>query len=405
MVASGSTMRSSATIAPVSEPVHAALDHARDLAPRIAAAADEIERQRRLPDPLVAALHDAGLFRMLLPRALGGAELDPATFVRVTEAIARADASAAWVICQTNGCSMTAAYLRPDVARAIFGGEPAGVLAWGPPTTSRAIVEDGGYRLSGTFNFASGSRHASWLGGQAPVVEADGTPRRRHGAAERRTLLFPAASVTMQDVWHTIGLRGTGSDSFVVTDLFVPQEHSFARDDPAERRYQAPLYCFPQGSLYASGFAGVAMGIARSLLEDFVALATDKTPRGYSRPLRESAVTQSLVAQAEARLGAARVYLLSSLREIWSAVGRTRALGLDQRVTIRLAASHAIRQAREVADFAYHAAGGTAVFTSNAFERRFRDIHTVSQQLQGRDDHFEAVGKFLLGLEPDTTFL
>jgi alkylation response protein AidB-like acyl-CoA dehydrogenase len=381
------------------------LERARGLGPQIAASADEIERQRRLPGTLVSALHDAGLFRMLLPRSLGGAELDPPTFVQVTEAIARADASTAWVICQTSGCSMTAAYLQPDVAREIFGGEPAGVLAWGPPTASKAVAEHGGYRLSGTFNFASGSRHATWLGGQAPIVEADGTPRLRNGLPERRTLLFPAASATMKDVWHVIGLRGTGSDSFTVSDVFVPHEHSFARDNPAERRYQAPLYCFPQGSLYASGFAGVAMGIARSLLEDFLALARDKTPRGYSRALRESGVTQSRVAQAQAQLGAARAYLLASLQEIWSAVGRRGTLELDQRVTIRLAASHAIQQAREVADFAYHAAGGTAVFTTNAFERRFRDIHTVSQQLQGRDDHFETVGKFLLGLEPDTTFL
>jgi alkylation response protein AidB-like acyl-CoA dehydrogenase len=389
----------------MSDLAHDTVERARALAPQILAAADEIERQRRLPDPLVTALHVGGFFRMLLPRSLGGAELDPPTFVQVTEAIARADASAAWVICQTNGCSMTAAYLRPEVARTIFGGEPAGVLAWGPPSESKAVVEDGGYRLTGSFNFGSGSRHATWLGGQAPIVEADGTPRRRNGVAERRTLLFPAGRATMKDVWHVIGLRGTGSDSFSVTDLFVPHEHTFARDQPSERHYQAPLYCFPQGSLYASGFAGVAMGIARSMLADFVALASDKTPRGYSRALRESAVTQSRVAQAEAQLGAARVYLLSSLQEIWAAVGRSGVLGLDQRVAIRLAASHAIQQAREVADFAYHGAGGTAVFTSNAFERRFRDIHTVSQQLQGRDDHFENVGKFLLGLPPDTTFL
>jgi alkylation response protein AidB-like acyl-CoA dehydrogenase len=381
------------------------LERVHRLAPRIAASADDIERGRRLPAPLVAALHEAGMFRLLLPRALDGAELDPATFVQVTEAIGRIDASTAWVICQTSGCSMVAAYLIPAVAREIFGGDPCGVLAWGPPTTSRAIAVDGGYRLSGTFNFASGGRHATWLGGLAPIVEADGTPRQRDGVTERRTLLFPAAGATMQDVWHVLGLRGTGSDSFTVSDLFVPHEHTVARDDPAERRYQAPLYCFPQGSLYASGFAGVAMGIARSLLDDLLALARDKTPRGYSRTLRESAVTQSQVAQAEARLGAARVYLLSSLQEIWREVGRAGALGLDQRVTIRLAASHAIQQAREVADFAYHAAGGTAVFARNAFERRFRDIHTVSQQLQGRDDHFETVGKHLLGLEPDTTFL
>jgi alkylation response protein AidB-like acyl-CoA dehydrogenase len=381
------------------------LDRARALTPRITACADEIERLRRLPDPLATALHEAGMFRLLLPRSLGGFELEPAAFVQVTEALSRADASTAWVVCQTSGCSMTAAYLRPHVAREIFGGDPVGVLAWGPPADSRAVVVDGGYRLSGTFNFASGSRHATWLGGQAPIVDGVGTPRRHHGVVERRTLLFPASRVSLQDVWHTIGLRGTGSDSFVVTDLFVPDEHTVSRDDPAERRYQAPLYCFPQGSLYASGFAGVAMGIARAMLDDFVTLATDKTPRGYAHTLRESPVIQARVAQAEARLGAARVYLLTSLREIWAAVGQTGTLGLDQRVTIRLAASHAIRQASEVADFAYHAAGGTAVFTRNAFERRFRDIHTVAQQLQGRDDHFETVGKFFLGLEPDTTFL
>ena len=380
------------------------LQRAHDLVPAVAAAAEQIERERRLPAPLVTALHDDGFFRLLLPRALGGAELDPATFVQITETIAGADASTAWVVCQTTGCSMVSAYLAPEVAREIFGG--GGVLAWGPPERSRAVAVEGGYRMSGRFNFASGSRHATWLGGQAPIVEADGTPRRREsGAAERRTLLFPASQAVMEDVWHVIGLRGTGSDSFTVEDVFVPHAHTIARDDPAERRVQAPLYCFPQGSLYASGFAGVAMGIARTMLDDFLALARDKTPRGYSRTLRESAVTQSRVAQAEARIGAARVYLLSTLEEIWSAVGRRGALDLDQRVKIRLAASHAIAQAREVADFAYHAAGGTAVFTRQAFERRFRDIHTVAQQLQGRDDHFENVGRFLLDLEPDTTFL
>jgi alkylation response protein AidB-like acyl-CoA dehydrogenase len=381
------------------------LERARRLAPQIAANADEIERGRRLPPALVTALHEAGMFRLLLPRALGGSELDPATFVQVTEAIGRVDASTAWVVCQTAGCSMVAAYLQPAVAREIFGGDPCGVLAWGPPTQSRAVVVDGGYRLSGTFTFASGGRHATWLGGQAPIVEADGTARQRDGVTERRTLLFPADRATMHDVWHVIGLRGTGSDSFTVDDLFVPHTHTIARDDPAERRYQAPLYCFPQGSLYASGFGGVALGLARSLLDDLLALARDKTPRGYGKTLRESGVIQSQVAQAEARLASARLYLLSSLEEIWREVGRTGALELDQRVTIRLAASHAIRTAREVADVAYHAAGGTAVYAANAFERRFRDVHTVAQQLQGRDDHFETVGKHLLGLPTDTTWL
>jgi alkylation response protein AidB-like acyl-CoA dehydrogenase len=382
------------------------LERARGLAALIEASADQAERERRLPEPLVTALVDATLFRLLLPRSLDGGEVDPITFVRVVEDIAKTDASTAWCLCQVSGCSMVAAYLDPGVAREIFGSDPRAILAWGPGPGARAVAVGGGYRVSGTWTFASGGRHATWLGGPCPVYEADGTPRRRaDGSPEGRTMLFPAERATMIDVWNVIGLRATGSDSFSVSDLFVPREHSVARDDPAERRYSGLLYCFPTGSMYAAGFAGVALGIARSTLDAFIALARDKMPRGYRQPLRESAVVQSQVALAEARLGSARTYLLAELGEIWRAVGRAGTLALDQRVRIRLAATHAIQQAKEVVDGAYHAAGATAIFEGSAFERRFRDMHAVTQQLQGRVAHYETVGRFLLGLETDTSFL
>jgi alkylation response protein AidB-like acyl-CoA dehydrogenase len=382
------------------------LERVQALAPQIAACADQIERERRLPSALLAALIDAGLFRLLLPRSLDGAEVDPVTFVRVIEAVSSADASTAWCLCQTAGCSMVAAYLRPDVAREIFGRDPRAILAWGPGSEARAIAVDGGYRITGTWNFASGVRHATWLGGYCPIGAPDGTLRRgEDGTPVGRTMLFPATSATMLDVWHVIGLKGTGSDSFSVSDLFVPDEHSVARDDPSERRHSGPLYCFTTGSLFAAGFAGVALGIARRTLEAFVDLAKAKTPRGFTRPLRDNAVVQSQVAQAEARLGSARLFLLASLEEIWREVGRLGSLTLDQRVRIRLCATYAIHQAKEVVETAYHAAGATAIFASGAFERRFRDMHAVTQQLQGRQAHFETVGRFLLGLEPDTSFL
>ena len=173
-----------------------------------------------------------------------------------------------------------------------------------------------------------------------------------------------------------IGLRATGSDSFTASDLFVPREHSAARDDPAERRHGGPLYCFPTTSLYASGFAGVALGNARSALDAFVALAQAKTPRGLRQPLRESAVVQSELARTEARVGAARALLLGSLEEVWRGVVETGTLGLDQRVRIRMAATHAITEATAAVDFAYHTAGATAIFDAHPFERRFRDAHT-----------------------------
>ena len=381
------------------------LERARALAPLLDRCADAVEAERRLTPALLDGLYDAGLFRLLLPGVLDGGEVDPVSFVEVVEEIAKGDGSAAWCLCQAGGCAMTAAYLSPEVARDVFADRRA-VLAWGPGPDARAVAVDGGYRVTGTWSFASGCRHATWLGGHCPIVTADGAPRRRaDGRREERTMLFPAASAEVVDVWHVSGLRGTGSDAFTVTDLYVPHAYSVSRDDPAERRHPGPLYCFPAGSLYASGFAGVALGLARAMLDAFVELAREKTPRGGHRTLRDNHVVQSEVAQAEARLRSARMFLLGSLGEIWGEVGRSGTLTMEQRMTIRLAATYAIHQARDVADAAYAAAGSSAIFTAGAFERRFRDIHAVTQQLQGRQSHFETVGQFFLGLDPDTQFV
>src|SRR5712692_95675 len=381
------------------------VERAQKLAPQIEVWADQAEADRRLPEPLLAALFDAGLFRLLLPRSLNGAEVDPVTFVHVMEEVAKADASTAWCIGQTAGCSMVAAYLQPDVAAEIFK-HPRSLLAWGPGPDSRAVAVDGGYRVTGTWSFASGCRHATWLGGHCPIYAQDGSRLRTGGGkAVERTMLFPAASARIVDVWHVSGLRGTGSDAFTVSDLFVPHEYSISRDDPAERRQPGPLYCFPTGSLYASGFASVALGIARHMLDGLVELAREKTPRGFKRTLRDSAVIQSQVGYAEGQLQSARHFLLGSLEEIWRAVGRSGALTLDQRVRIRLASTYAIHQAKAVADMTHHAGGATSIFIESAFDRGFRDIHAVTQQLQGRQTHFETVGQFLLGHELDTTFL
>jgi alkylation response protein AidB-like acyl-CoA dehydrogenase len=377
------------------------LQQARDVAPELAAAAAEIECRRELPEPVVAALAERGFFRLLLPRSLGGAELLPASFVPVIEEIAKADASTAWCLNQASGCSMTAAYLDPAAACEIFGG-PRGILAWGPgPGKSRAV--DGGYRVTATFSFASGSHNATWLGCHVPVVEADGTPRLNpDGSPVVRTLLFPKTSARMTDIWHVIGLKGTGSDQFSVEDLFVPERHSASRDDEA-RHEEGLLYRFSSLQLYAAGFAGVAMGIARSTLDAFVALAHDKVPFRSGSTLHDNHLIQLQVAQGEAQLSGARAFLLRSLQEITAEVERAGHITLDQRMVIRLASTFAIHQSVQVVDTAYHAAGSTAIFEQNPFERRFRDIHTVSQQLQGRQEHFETVGQYLLGLDPGST--
>ena len=377
------------------------LRRAQELGPELDAAAEEIEQRRELPEAIIEALMERGLFRLLLPRTLGGAELCPAAYVSVIEEVAKHDASTAWCLGQACGCTMTSAYLDPAVAREIFGGK-RGIVAWGPPGPAEAHAVPGGYRLTGTWSFASGSHHATWLGAHVAILDPNGVLQLRpDGGRAMRTLLFPKASASLTDIWHVIGLRGTGSDSYTVTDLFVPEKYTVLRENAAKAHQTGLLYAFSSSNIYASGFAGVALGIARSALDAFVELARDKIPRGAKRTLRDNNVVQAQVSQSEARLCAARAFLLGSLDEIWRDVSGSRRLTMDHNTTIRLASTWAIHQARDVVDMAYHAAGATAIFKSNPFERRFRDIHTVIQQYQGRQAHFETVGQALLGLEPE----
>src|SRR5215472_14532908 len=308
---------------------------ARSLGSVLADAADEIERNRELPASIVSALIDTGLFRLLQPRSLGGAELDPMTYIQVVEEIASHDASTGWCVEQANGCSMVAAFLDPEVAREIFG-PPDGIVAWGPVGPADLAVVPGGYRLTGSWNFASGSHHASWLGAHVVTRGPDGSPLcRADGGEILRTLLFPKSRATMTDIWRVVGLRGTGSDRYAVTDLFIPERYTALRDPKIAPRQPGRLYCFSSSSLYAAGVAAGALGIARGMIGDFTELATEKVPRGARQRLCENQVIQSQLAQAEARLRSARVFLLSSLAEIWDAVGETGELSLEQNTTLR----------------------------------------------------------------------
>lgn len=382
------------------------VDRARALAPLIGEASAEIERTRRMPAGLLEALHSAQLFRLLLPRSTGGLEVDPVTFFLVIEIVAGADASTAWCLSQAGGCAMAAAYLEAPVAREIFGPRDA-VVAWGPGPGSRAVVEGDGYRVTGAWSFASGCRHATWLGAQCPIIEADGTPRLDDaGKPVLRTMLVPADTVVWKDIWDVVGLRGTASDQFSLTERFVPHDHSITREYEHECREPGALYRMSSLTCYEIGFAAVALGIARASLDTFADVARNKVPRGMKSALRDNAVVQSNMARAEAQVRSARTWLLHTITDVWHDITLPDAkLTLEHRMGLRMASTHAIHCARDAVDFVYNAAGATAIFTSHPLERRFRDVHTVTQQIQGRLSHFETVGAWLLGSDPDLTFV
>lgn len=376
---------------------------ARAVAPIIAAEAPRIEAGKSLTPAVLDALHGAALFRTLLPRAYNGEQATPATFFRMQEVIAAADGSTGWCLCQASGCSFAAAYMAPEVAWEIWG-DPRAVVAWGFGNGAAQVVP-GGYRVTGTWGFASGNRHATWIGGHCRIIEADGSVRLGpDGRPVERTMMVRRAAVRWHDVWNVVGLRGTNSDTYTFEDLFVPEEFSVCRDHDAERRVEAPLYQFTTTNLYAAGFAGVSLGIARGLFDAFVEMARTKTAAATARPLRDSEVIQNGIATNEAKLRSARAFLIEVLEEAHEVARTTGRIGMDQRAMVRLATTSAIHRAKEVAEWAYHEAGASAIMTGGPFERRMRDIHAAAQQVQGRTAHLEMCGQHLLGMNPSGRF-
>jgi indole-3-acetate monooxygenase len=377
---------------------------ARELAPMVEAAAGRTEAERKIPANVLAAMHDAGLFHILLPVSLGGAAADLVTFNQVIETIAAADASPAWCLAQAVASSHSAGFLDPKIAHEVFGARDA-LVAWGPPAgIAKAVAVAGGYRVTGKWRFASGSANATWMGGHSTVFTADGEPRRdAAGNPVNRTMLFRKEQAHIHDTWHVIGLRGTASNDYEVSELFVPEEYTTWRDSAADRREHGPFYNITLLTLYGVGFSGVALGIARSCLAAFIALAQTKKSGGgvgSTTLLRDNAVIQSQAARATGRLRSARAFLLQMLAEVWAASAASPTLALEQRAQLRIAITGAMEEARKVVDFAYHAAGTNAIFEDGPFERRFRDLHTALAQGQAHLSNFESAGQALFGIEP-----
>lgn len=382
------------------------LERVRSVTGLIRAAAPRIEAARELPPDVLAAMHEARIFRLLLPRSFGGEEIDLETHAMALEAIAAADASTAWVVSQGSGCSMAAAFLAPEAARRWFGARNA-VLAWGAGIQGKAVAVEGGYRVTGTWTFASGSRHATLLGGHSYVINPDGSPRRRpDGRPADRTMLFERSKARVDDVWNVVGLRGTGSDTFSASDLFVPEADTIDRENYAECREPGTLYKFSTTLAYGVGFSALMLGVAGAMLAELTALAMTKTPRAATMSLRESPVFQTELAQLEARVAAARAYLHTTARDTFAEVEASGTITVPQRARLKLATTWVINHCFEVVKDCYRAAGQTAIHPANGFERRMRDAMTASQQTQGRGTNYITIGRVMLGLEPESmTFL
>jgi indole-3-acetate monooxygenase len=374
-------------------------ERARTLQPLLDEHGAEMDRRRELTPEVVDALVAQDMLRLLLPRSLGGQEIHLLEYCKTTEALAWADASVGWFINQSNVSSATSAAAMPHEAAAAVFGDPREGLAWGARhSKSKAIRVEGGYRLTGTWSFASGGRHTRWLGAHSAVQNPDGTPHVRYGRPDDRSFVFLRSDAKIIDDWHVLGLRGTGSDSYSVEDLFVPDDRAPARDALQERREGGPIYTIMSTLLYAAGFCGVTLGVARRLFEAYVELARGKHSRASPNAMAVNNAVQREIGLLEARLSAARAFLHEAVCQVYDAAAAGK-LDVDLRLRLRLATTHGMNEATDVAIASYRAAGTPAIMNSGPFERRFRDAMSASQHLQAMLPHLEMVGRHIIGTD------
>ncbi len=364
---------------------------ARRLAPLAAASADVIERSGRLPADLVEALSAARLYDLYLPVSVGGPEADPLTALLAVEALARADASVGWCVQVSVANSWQLAAIAPEaVAAMVMAAGGALRVAGSARPLGRAERVDGGYRVSGRWDFASNVLHADWYVGTC-IAEEDG--RRR-----TRVVCVPVASGQIIETWDVAGLRGSGSHDFAVADLFVPDTHVAAGRHVAAQA--GPLYR-PRLTMVANWAptAAIGLGVARGAIDAFVAMSGDGTANTVDVALRDRADTQRAVGRAAAKLGAARAYCLDAIGRAWETDADTDPSVLDEAVLqARLAITNALHTAVEVVDLLFHAGGTRSVFAAAGLERRWRDAHVAVQHGAALPSHFDAAGRLAMGL-------
>lgn len=379
------------------------LSAARRLSPRAAELAEQTERERALSPELVAALRDAGLLALCLPRSLGGREAAPGEMVWALEELARGDGATAWCAMIASTSAVLGAYLPQSDAELIFAAGrhvTGGVFA----PRGRAERRDDGYLVSGRWSFASGVRHCDWVLGGCVVHDGEEPELLPSGAPDVRLMMMPADAVEVIDTWSVSGLRGTGSHDMAVSAQLVPASRgvSLLSDSPRE---PGALYAFPLFGLLALGIAAVALGIARGAIEDLLALAGTKTPAGGRRTLAERATVQAELAQAEAELRAARGLVLGEVEHAWFAALNGGSIDERQRAGLRMAATHATTVAARATGSMYTLAGGSSIYDSSPLQRRFRDVHVATQHVMVAPATWELTGRLLLGLPTDVTQL
>lgn len=373
-------------------------DRVREIAPLLRETAAEGEAARALDYKAEAALIDAGVFRMMLPRSLGGEEVSLLEFGRTVREVARADGSAGWCAMISGVYAAFGGLLPRPGAEQVFA-DPRAVVAGSLAPLGQAVRVDGGYRVSGRWPFGSNGPHATWWCGGAALVK-DGAPVMHPSGMrpEFRLAFFPASSVTIIDSWRSTGLCGTSSHDYAVDDVFVPDDLAFWFADPPVEA--GPLYALPAIAAFGTAIAIVPLGIAQHALDEFVSLAATKKPTASQQTLAEKGSIHDRLGVVRADLEAAEAYLERAIAEAWEVVAAGGRVNWQQRGKLWLAATHTGTLALRAVESLYTMAGSTSVYAAGPLDRCLRDCRTAVQHVVTQYANYETAGKQQLGLDP-----
>lgn len=373
---------------------------ARTLASTVEANREQMDAERRLPGPVVAAMADLGILRAAVPAALGGPAYDPRTQVEIVEALSQLDGSVGWCAMIASAASYTCGFLDPETAAHFFGPADA-CLAGQLAPTGRADRVAGGYRVSGRFRFGSGSGHATMLLGGCLVYDGDEVVIGPRGRPSQRSALIRPEQATIVDTWHTTGLWGTGSNDYLIEDVFVPEEHTWDPLGPSQR--QEPLYRYPP--LFLVPHCGVPLGIARAAIDAVLQLAEQKElypgarQAGSTKSLRDDPGAQEAVAIAEAKLAAARALTYDTVDRMWAMLQGAERIPTRERAMYRITMTWIHQVGKEVVESMYDTASASAIYRSNPLDRLMRDMLTGAQHRMVHPKLYRPAGRLLLGLD------
>jgi alkylation response protein AidB-like acyl-CoA dehydrogenase len=375
------------------------VERARRFAAEVAPRGAEIEAARRIPRDISVALGEAGFYRMFVTAPLGGLEVSPRTAAEVYEALAQGDAACGWVVFIAATTSLAFGRLTDEATREIMA-RPDSLATGVFAANGVATKVEGGFRVTGRWDWGSGSPNADWIGGGCILVE-DGEPLKNSAGLPRNHMLFfPRDQVTSLDTWQVSGLSGTGSTAFEVKEVFVPEHH--AAGVLVKTLPDRPLYRFPAFSPLAQGIGAVALGLARAALDEATRVVGEKRRGGSSAPLAERPHTQIEIARAEARLRAARALFYETIDAAWAAAQSPEPVAVSHSRDMRMAVSHAVAESAAVVDAMYTLAGGTSVYAASPLQRQFRDVHVATQHFMVSPNILETVGRLFLGLPTNT---